>query len=301
MKILIAGASGFVGKSLCQFLETKDHEVFKLVRDQKDVSENAILWNPENESISSAEKCENMDAAINLSGENIATGRWNDEKKTKILNSRVKSTTTLCKILSSLKHPPKVLINASAIGFYGDRGDEILTEDSHAGINFLSGVCLQWEAATRLLSQTSIRVVCLRTGAVLSQDGGALSKILIAFKIGLGGKLGSGKQYFSFIDLTDLTRIILFAIENEKLAGAINAVTPHPVTNEEFTKTLGGILHRPTFFNVPAFAARLGFGQMADELVLASERVIPKKLMDAGFKFDYPTIEDTLNHCNNNP
>jgi uncharacterized protein (TIGR01777 family) len=296
MKILIGGASGLVGTSLSSYLESKGHEVYTLVRNTKNLNEHAILWDPENEIITSPEKCENMDAVINLSGDNIASGRWNDEKKTKILSSRIKATATICKMLVSLKHPPKVLVNASAIGFYGDRKDEVLTEESHAGINFLAGVCLEWEAATNVLKDSGIRVVLLRTGAVISNEGGMLPKLLIPFKFGLGGKIGTGNQFLSYVDLSDLDRIILFAIENDKIFGPLNAVSPHPVTNEQFTKTLGTLLNRPTFFNVPAFAARLGFGEMADELVLASQKVLPKKLLEAGFVFNYPTIETTLSH-----
>lgn len=282
MRILISGSSGLVGTALCQYLESLGHEIFKLARDKTKIRDDFY---------------ENMDAVINLSGENIASGRWTEEKKKKILDSRVQNTTALCNTLKSLKNPPKVLINASAIGYYGDRGDEELTEGSLPGTNFLAQVCKDWESATKVLSQTAIRVVLLRTGAVLTQTSGALGKMLIPFKLGLGGVIGTGKQYFSFIDLDDLTRIILFAIENESIKGPINAVTPYPVTNLEFTVTLGKILHRPTFFSVPAFVARFAFGQMADEVLLASQKVYPKCLQDAGFKFSYPTIKDTLNHC----
>lgn len=281
MRILISGSSGLVGTTLCQYLESHGHEIFKLPRDKTPILQDFY---------------ENMDAVINLSGENIASGRWTEEKKKKILNSRVQSTTALCQILMRLKHPPKVLVNASAIGYYGDKADEHLTEESSAGTNFLAQVCKEWESATQILSQTSIRVVLLRTGAVLTSKGGALAKMLMPFKLGLGGVIGTGKQYFSFIDLDDLIRIILFAIENESIKGPINAVTPYPVTNRDFTATLGNILHRPTFFSVPAFAARLVFGQMAEEVLLASQKVYPKRLQEFGFNFNYPTIKDTLNH-----
>lgn len=282
MRILISGSSGLVGTALCEYLESQGHEIFKLPRDKSQIRDDFY---------------ENKDAVINLSGENIASGRWTEEKKKKILDSRVQNTSALCNILKSLKNPPKVLINASAIGYYGDRADQELNEASQAGTNFLAEVCKEWESATKILNQTVIRVVLLRTGAVLTQTGGALAKMLTPFKLCLGGVLGTGKQYFSFIDLDDLTRVILFAINNENIKGPINAVTPFPVTNKEFTTALGNILHRPTFFSVPAFVARIAFGQMADEVLLASQRVYPKCLQDAGFKFTYPTLQDTLHHC----
>jgi len=292
MKILISGSSGLVGTALISYLEVQGHEIFRLVRKKDEQSDHAIFFDPSN-----LAQFENMDAVVNLSGENIASGRWTEEKKKKILESRVSTTRTLCDILKLLKSPPKVLINASAIGFYGDRADEQLTEDSTPGSNFLSAVCKNWENATETLKTTGIRVVLLRFGAVLSANGGALAKMLIPFKLCLGGVIGSGNQYFSFIALDDLTRVILFAIEKDELRGPVNAVTPNPVTNRVYTKVLGGVLNRPTFFAVPKIVARLAFGQMADELLLASQKVYPNRLINAGFHFDYPTIQETLEHC----
>lgn len=299
MRILIAGSSGLVGKALVHTLREKGHEVFTLVRDKSKTSDHAIFWDPENESWESNFSLplfEKMDAVINLAGENIA-GRWTDEKKNKILTSRIKATKTLCHILSSLKYPPEVLINASAIGFYGDRGEETLTEESSSGTNFLASVCKSWEsAATDLLHKTKIRIVLLRTGAVLSAKGGALATMLTPFKLGLGGNIGSGNQYFSFIDIDDLVNSILFIIENEKIKGPINAVSPYPIKNKDLTRALGDALHRPTILNVPKFIPTLIFGEMAEELLYSSQRVYPKKLLEAGFHFNYPTISDVLSH-----
>jgi len=299
MRILISGSSGLVGTALCQALKNKGHQVIRLVRDKSKVSDDAIFWDPENEgwdSSYSLPKFENMDAVVNLSGENIA-GRWTDDKKNKIKSSRVKSTKILSHILSSLKNPPEVLINGSAIGFYGDRGEELLTEESAPGDNFLSNVCQDWErAAVENLIKTKIRVVLLRTGMVLSTKGGGLATMLTPFKFGLGGVLGNGHQYMSFISLDDLVNIIIFLIENKQIIGPVNAVTPYPITNQEFTKTLGKVLHRPTILAVPKFFPSLIFGQMADDLLFASQKVYPKKLANAGFHFNYPTIESALKH-----
>lgn len=294
MKILISGASGLVGKALSKKLLELDHEVFTLTRDPKSVQSHEIFWNPESLPLN-LEDYEDMDVFVNLSGENIATGRWTEAKKKKILTSRSQATKTLSGIISSLKAPPKLLINASAIGYYGDRGDESLTEESGPGHNFLSEVCKAWENAVNV-DESKTRVVFLRIGAVLSKDGGALSKMLLPFKLGIGGKLGSGKQYFSFIAIDDLLDIILFAIENKALSGPINAVSPYPITNQQFTDSLAKVLHRPAFLPLPAFAAKFIFGQMADELLLSSAKVFPKKLTDAGFTFKYPDIHDALKH-----
>ncbi len=297
MKILIAGASGLIGKALVKRLEENKNLVFKLTRGTKPLQSHEIFWNPESIPTDPT-PYEDMDVFVNLSGENIATGRWTASKKKKILESRVLATKTLCGIISKLKRPPSVLVNASAIGFYGDRGSEALTEESAPGNNFLSEVCKAWEAAVKV-DETKTRVVLLRTGAVLSKEGGALSSMLTPFKLGLGGKVGSGEQYFSFIAIDDLISIILFAIENKAISGPINAVSPYPINNQCFTESLAKILHRPAFLPLPTFAARLIFGQMADELLLSSAKVYPKRLMDAGFKFRYPYIKDALVHTLN--
>lgn len=288
MKILVTGSSGFVGSALVSFLEEHHHEVYKLVRSRADLSKNEIAYDPERGVINPS-LLEGFDGVVHLAGENIM-GRWTENKKRKIKESRVKGTHLLCQSICKLKNPPSVFISASAVGFYGDRGDSFLDEYSEKGRGFLADVCEGWEEATRLASEKGIRVVNLRIGMVLSRKGGALKQMLPIFKLGLGGVLGSGEQYVSWIALPDLLRVIDFAIHNEKLAGPVNAVAPHPITNREMTKAIGAIFHRPTFFGVPAFLIDLIFGEMGKEVLLSSTRVLPKKLEKGGFQFEYPHL-----------
>jgi uncharacterized protein len=295
MKILVTGSSGLVGSALLSFLKTEGYEVFKLVRARSELHPDEIAWTPD-QGVISPELLEGFDAIVHLAGENISDSRWTEQKKKKILDSRVIGTRLLCQALSTLKQPPRTLIAASAIGYYGDQEDRLLTEESPPGHCFLSDVCQQWEAATDKAKEKGIRVVNLRIGVVLSHKGGALQSMLTPFKWGLGGVLGSGKQYFSWIVLEDLIRIIGFALKNEALQGPINAVSPHPVTNYEFTKTLGKVLHRPTFMRMPAFVAQIVFGEMADELLLSSARVIPKRLEQTNFHFSFPELEQALTY-----
>lgn len=296
MKVLISGASGLVGKALQEALKNSGHEVIVLVRDKSKVSSTAIFWDPEHGLIDIS-NLEGFDAIVNLSGENISKGRWNEERKKLILESRVKSTKTLADALTRLKHPPKVFINASAIGYYGDRDDEICNEDSPPGAGFLSKVCQQWEEAALPAEKKGIRTVLLRTGVVLSPDEGALAKMLPAFKLGVGGRLGSGKQYMSWITVDDLVGIILFSIDNESVKGAINAVVPEAVTNEEFTRELGAALDKPTALPVPEFALKALAGEeMANEMLLSSTRVEPKKLMQAGYPYKFPNLDNALKY-----
>jgi uncharacterized protein (TIGR01777 family) len=256
----------------------------------------AVHWNPERGEIDAA-ALEGHDAAVHLAGEPIAEGRWDEEKKRRILESRVKGTRLLAEALAGLSAKPRVLVSASATGFYGDRGDEVLHEESASGEDFLSEVCREWEKATLSASQAGVRVVHLRIGVVLSGEGGALTKMVTPFKLGLGGKLGSGRQYMSWIALEDLVGVIRRALEDESLRGPVNAVAPGAVTNEEFTKALGSALGRPTFMAVPAFAARLAFGEVADAVLLAGARVEPARLKEAGYQFQYPEIEGALRHA----
>jgi uncharacterized protein (TIGR01777 family) len=242
-----------------------------------------------------ASALEGVDAVVHLAGENIAQ-RWTSSQKAKIRDSRIKGTQLLCETLARLSSPPKVLVSASAIGYYGDRGEQILTEDSPLGRGFLAEVCRGWEAATEPARQRGLRVVPLRFGVVLSPAGGALAKMLPPFRLGLGGMVGSGRQYMSWIALDDVVGAIQHAIVTDTLQGPTNAVAPQAVTNQEFTKTLGKALGRPTVFPLPAFAARLMFGEMADELLLASTRVQPAKLLGSGYRFRYPELEDALRH-----
>jgi uncharacterized protein len=296
MKVLITGSTGLVGSALCQSLVQAGHEITRLVRESPRSRQPEISWDPSKGTIET-EKLEGFDAVVHLAGENIAGGRWTEKQKARILQSRVQGTQRLAEALAKLKAKPKVFIAASAIGYYGDRGDEVLDENSGPGHDmFLVEVCQAWEAATLPASTAGIRVVNLRLGVVLSADGGALAKMLLPFKLGAGGVLGSGKQYMSWIALDDVLGAITHTIKNNELSGPVNAVTPHPVTNYQFTKTLGKVLKRPTVLPMPAFTARLAFGQMADELLLSSARVQPKKLEESDYQFLYPELESALRH-----
>lgn len=296
MKILISGSSGLVGSALIPFLKKSGHDIVKLVRDERQMTKDTLLWNPEAEQIKLSD-IENFDAVINLAGENIASGRWTDGRKQRILDSRVKSTRTLSRAVSKLKNPPKVFISASAIGFYGDRGDTLCTEETSKGQGFLADVCQQWEAAAEPAKLAGIRTANLRFGVVLSPKGGALGKMLTPFQLGLGGVLGSGEQYVSWIAIDDLLNAVAFVINNEALEGPINTVSLHATTNRQLTKTLGKVLNRPTILSVPAFALRLLLGnQMANEFLLSSTRAEPFLLLKTGFKFLYTDLESTLNH-----
>lgn len=292
MRILISGATGMVAKALMPHLE--GHEIFKLVRKPSGAG-NEIIWDAET-GFSAVEetKLSDFDAVINLAGDNIASGRWTPEKKKKIRNSRVLGTRNLMEALKRRNVKPKVFISASAIGFYGNRGDEILTEESPSGEGFLPDVCKEWEAEAKRAEELGARVVLLRIGIVLAKEGGALQKMLPPFKLGIGGVIGSGNQWMSWIALHDLTRIIVFALEKDNLQGPINCTAPNPVTNQEFTKTLGKVLSRPTFIPVPSLAIKFLFGEMGETMLLEGCRVLPKRLQEEGFEFLYPTLESAL-------
>lgn len=294
MKILIAGSSGLVGSALVSYLRGQGHLVTRLVRQENKQSEDAILWDPL-KGVSHLDDLEGFDAVINLAGENIASGRWTAAKKERIINSRVIETRTLCTQLIQLQNPPKVLVNASAMGFYGDGGDSELTEGSPNGQGFLAEVCREWEAATQSAEKRGIRVVKLRTSVVLTPNGGALAKMLTPFRLGLGGVIGSGKQYMSWIALEDIIQIILFVLVHKEVSGPINVSTPYPVTNEEFTKTLGRVLQRPTFMTIPEWMVRFIFGEMGEALLLSSTRAIPERLLEMGYSYRYPHLEAALN------
>ncbi len=297
MRVIVTGSTGLVGRALVKSLLADGHEVTRLVRGEaqgfRAPGTAAVHWDPSRGEID-AKELEGHDAAVHLAGENVGEGRWDEEKKRRILESRVKGTTLLAGALAGLSAKPRVLVSASATGFYGDRGAEVLREESASGEGFLSEVCREWEKATLAASQAGIRVVHLRIGVVFDGEGGALQKMLTPFKLGLGGKVGSGTQYMSWITLEDLIGVIRRAIEDESLRGPVNAVAPQPVTNGEFTKALGGALGRPTIFAVPAFAARLAFGETADALLLASTRVEPARLKEVGYQFKHPEIEEAL-------
>lgn len=295
MKILVTGSTGLVGSALIPSLKSKGHQVVRLVRSTPKDSASEVFWNPEKGTLDAGE-LEGIDAAVHLAGENLAEGRWTDEKKRRILESRVKGTRLLSETLGKLERKPEVLVSASAVGFYGNRGDEVLTEQSASASDFLAEVCREWELATQTAAQSGVRVVNLRFGVIFSSEGGALKKMLLPFRMGVGGKLGSGRQYMSWITIDDAVGAIEFALENEHLRGPVNVVAPEPATNYEFTKALGGVLSRPTIFPVPAFAARLVFGEMADATLLTSQRVEPQRLKEASFVFKYPELKGALRH-----
>ncbi|MCY7375895.1 MAG: TIGR01777 family oxidoreductase [Pyrinomonadaceae bacterium] len=294
MKILVSGASGLVGTHLIPTLLAKGNQIYKLVRHAPDGNDE-IEWDTENGSIDE-EKLEDFDAVIHLAGDNVASENWSEEKKRKIRDSRVSGTRILVDALKRRINPPKHFISASAIGFYGNHDSEILNEESAAGKGFLPEVCQEWEREASKAENFGARIVLLRIGVVLSKDGGALAKMLTPFKFGVGGTVGSGKQYLSWIALDDLIKIINFALENTDLRGAINAVAPNAVTNEEFTRTLGKSLNRPTILPIPEFAVKLLFGEMGETLLLEGARVYPQKLLDAKFTFDYANLEPALKH-----
>ncbi len=295
MKILISGSHGLVGTALIKSLERDGgHEIFRLVRHAPN-SRAEIEWSPDRYSIALA-RIEGFDAVVHLAGESIADGRWTEEKKKRIRESRVKGTRLLGDALANLASPPKSLISASAIGYYGNRGDEVLTEGSAPGDDFLSEVCVEWEKATALATEKGIRVVNTRFGIILDANGGALAKMLPPFRMGIGGRIGSGKQWMSWIALDDVVGAIKFALTNETLSGPVNFVAPNPVRNSEFTKTLGKALSRPTLFPIPAFGVRLVFGEMADALLLSSQRVDPESLTKTGYQFQYLGLEGALRH-----
>ena len=291
MKILVTGASGLVGSALVQLLANGGHEVVRLGRTAPGPAD--LRWDPDAGALDAA-ALEGFDGVIHLAGENIAAGRWNAARKRRIRESRVQGTRLLARTLAGLERPPRVLVSASAVGFYGDRGDEELSEESPAGTGFLSEVCREWEAATEAAAGKGIRVVHARLGVVLSRDGGALAKMLMPFKLGAGGIVGNGRQYMSWITLEDTAAALAHLLVTETAAGPVNVVAPAPVTNREFTKTLGRVLRRPTLFPLPAFVARVVFGEMADALLLGSTRVKPASLLDSGYVFRHGSLEEGL-------
>ena len=301
MRILVSGARGLVGAALVPLLAASGHRVVRLVRTesadaQTSVQDDAaIVWDPQAGDVR-PDAFEGFDAMIHLAGENIASGRWTDDLKRRIRDSRVVGTRRLCEALAQCAQPPKVFLCASAIGYYGDRGDEMLTEQSAPGAGFLADVCCEWEAAVEPLAAAGPRIVRLRIGVVLSPDGGALKKMLLPFRLGLGGIIGDGTQYLSWIALDDVVGAIRHALETDSVSGPVNVVSPEPVTNRDYTHTLGRVLARPTVLPLPAFAARLALGEAADALLLASTRVEPARLTQTGYTFRYPTLEGALRH-----
>jgi uncharacterized protein (TIGR01777 family) len=279
-----------IGAALIPTLEARGYSVTRLVR-TREPRDGPLAWDPTQplrpESVSG------FDVVIHLAGEPVAT-RWTEEKKKRILDSRVLGTAHLSEALAKTAHPPRVLISGSAIGYYGDRGEEVLREDSPSGTGFLPEVCRQWEAATKPAANAGIRTIQIRTGIVLSAQGGALKKMLLPFRLGLGAQIGNGRQWMSWIHIEDLVGAIHLALDSNSVAGPVNLVAPEPVRNSEFTKTLAGVLSRPAIFRIPAFAVRLVFGEMAEEVLLADQRVEPAKLVARGYQFKYRNLRNAL-------
>jgi len=293
MKILISGSSGLIGSTAATALKSDGHNVVHLVRPGKPPNPGDVQWDPMRATVDVA-ALEGVEVVIHLSGAGIADGRWTEERKQLLRSSRIDTTRVLVDSLSRLKQKPRVLIVASAIGYYGNRGDEILTESSTTGTDFLALVCRDWEAEASRAAARGIRTVMLRTGVVLSGKGGALPKMLTPFKLGVGGRLGSGQQWMSWIAIEDVVGIIRNAIANEQVRGPVNVVAPNPVRNEEFTRLLAAMLHRPAIFPAPAFMLRLAMGEMADAVLLGSDRVKPERMLAAGYKFRFEILEPAL-------
>jgi hypothetical protein len=293
-KYLLSGASGMLGNALRESLRERNADVVQLVRRPPGPGE--LRWNPRATTpiAAGAAELDGFTAALHLSGANLSARRWSADYLREMTASRVDSTRALASALAGLRRPPQTFLVASATGIYGDRGDELLDEFSAPGAGILPDLCSAWEAAAQPAAETGIRVVHLRFGVVMGRGSGALARMEPIFRWGFGGRLGSGKQWMSWIGLPDLVRAALFALETPGLTGPVNLTAPNPVTNAEFTRALGRQLHRPALVPVPAFALRIAFGKMADEALLASTRAVPRKLVEAGFRFAQPGIEEAL-------
>jgi uncharacterized protein len=292
-RILLTGSSGLIGTSLVRSLMQNRISTINLHRRPSGAAQE--YWDPSAPiPVTHPEAFEGITAAVHLSGANLAARRWTAAYKAEIAESRVKSTHAIANLLAGLRSKPEVLVSASAVGIYGNRGDEELSEGSPPGSGFIPDLCLAWEAATRAAEDAGIRVVHLRFGVALSPQGGALKQMLPVFRAGLGGRLGNGRQWISWIALPDVIRVIEFVLQNRTICGPVNLVAPHPVTNLDFTRSLSGALHRPAVLAVPGFALRLGFGEMVDSTILQSERAVPARLLAAGFAFEYPELGGAL-------
>lgn len=292
MHVAVTGSSGFIGSALVEALSAAGHRVTRLVRRP---AAGSVAWDPSSGAAASA-GLEGVEAVVHLAGESLASGRWTPEKKEAIRDSRVLGTRRLCESLMRWPAPPATVVCASAIGYYGHRGDERLTESSASGTGFLAEVCREWEAACEPAVQAGARVVHLRLGMVLSPSGGAMAKLLPPFRLGLGGRLGRGAQWMSWIALDDALGAIQHVLAAPSVQGPVNLTAPHPVTNRDFTSTLGRVLGRPAILPVPAFALRLALGQAADELLLTSTRVLPSVLLASRYAFRYPQLDGALRH-----
>jgi uncharacterized protein (TIGR01777 family) len=291
LRVAVSGAGGLIGRDLVPFLTAGGHDVARMVRSAR-VIEGDIVWDPELARLNAA-SLEGLDAVVHLAGESISS-RWTDERKHRILASRRDGTRLLAETVVAMKRPPKVIVSASAVGYYGDRGGEELTEESAAGDGFLAEVVREWEAALEPAREAGVRVVSLRFGIVVTAGGGALTRLLPAFRAGAGGPIGDGSQWWSWVALDDLLGAVLKALTDDSLSGPVNVVAPEPVTNREFARTLGRVLRRPAVVPVPRAAVRRAFGEMGDEMLLAGQRALPEKLERAGFRFDYPFLEEAL-------
>ena len=292
MKVAISGASGLLGSEFSVYLEKKGHKVFHLVR-RKTINEYEIQWNPFEGTIEK-EKLENMNAIVNFSGENIGMGRWTDKKKKVLFDSRILSTRLLSETMANLNNPPQTFLSSSAVGYYGDSGSTPLSESAEPGKGFLSELCVKWEKATDPAMKAGIRVVQMRSGVVLTSKGGALKRMLPAFYMGVGGKLGSGTQYLSWILLEDFVRAAYHLLLSDNIQAPVNITSHEVVTNYEFTKLLGKAIGRPTILPVPEFVLKLLFGQLAEEILLSSTIAVPQILIGSGFQFKYPRLEDAF-------
>jgi hypothetical protein len=297
MKILVAGSSGLVGTALVRTLVKDGHTVCRLVRPGTVVKSEMndgfqVAWNPATGELGGAGV--GADAVVNLAGASIADGRWSPARKAVLRSSRIDTTRALVDALAKMNARPRVLVSASATGFYGNRGDELLTEESLPGNDFLSSLAREWEAEALKTEAIGIRVVLARFGIILARDGGALPRMMLAFRYFAGGKIGSGQQWMSWISLKDVVEILRFALEHGEIRGPINVISPQPVQNVEFTKTLATTLHRPAILPAPAFALRLAVGEMADALLLSSQRVLPQKLQQLGYSFAHADLNDAL-------
>ena len=292
MRVLVSGSTGLIGSALVRSLESGGHDVVRLLRPQSRTSANGIMWDPAARSLEPGE-LEGFDAVVHLSGENIANRRWSAAQMARIKDSRIGSTTLLAETLASLDSPPSVFACASAGGYYGDRGDDLLDEDAAVGTGFMATSTKEWEDATEPAASAGIRVATLRIGVVLTAAGGMLSRVLPIFKLGLGGRLGSGSQYMSWLTRSDVVDATVWTLEHEDVSGPVNVSTPNPVTNSEFTRALGRAVRRPAVLAVPSFALRLAQGDLA-EVVTSSARMDPTRLRASGFEFGHPEIDGAL-------
>jgi uncharacterized protein (TIGR01777 family) len=292
VRVAVSGSHGLIGTALAHELRSKGHEVCRLVRPGSEAGDSAIRWDPSSGALD--DTAEGLDAVVHLAGAGIGDKRWSEDRKRELVESRLGPTTALAVSLAQLDQPPRVLVSGSAVGYYGSRGDEVLTETSSVGDDFLARLCRDWEAAAAPAADAGIRVVTIRSGIVLSSKGGALAKQLPLFRVGLGGRLGPGTQYVSWIAVDDHVRAVAWLLDHE-VAGPVNLTAPAPVTNADFTKTLGNVLHRPTLLPTPGFGPKLLFGsEMVETMLYASQRVLPGVLDDRGFTFEHPNLEGAL-------